>query len=147
MANGPRVGANAIVVEDDRLLAVAFDDDTGHHYNLPGGGVEPGESIADALVREVREETTVTVAVGELAFVHEYEPGRAAGRYGTVHKLTLFFRCERREGSPAMPPAPDPHQVGVEWLPLARLDEVALLPPVNWQDRLTGSACFLETDG
>jgi 8-oxo-dGTP diphosphatase len=37
------------------VLLVEFNDETGLHYNLPGGGVEPGESVIEALEREVRE--------------------------------------------------------------------------------------------
>ncbi|GGS65155.1 hypothetical protein GCM10010156_25110 [Planobispora rosea] len=36
-------------------------------WSVPGGRVEPGESDAEAVVREVREETGLTVAVGRLA--------------------------------------------------------------------------------
>lgn len=54
-----RVGVNAVITFDNQLLAVKFDDETGPHYNLPGGGVEAGERIPDGLIREVYEETTV----------------------------------------------------------------------------------------
>jgi len=50
-----RVGARALVVENESVLLVEFNDETGLHYNLPGGGVEPGESVIEALEREVRE--------------------------------------------------------------------------------------------
>lgn len=144
-----RVGANAVVVEDGRLLAVRFDDETGVHYNLPGGGVGADERVREALRREVREETTAGVEVGELLFVHEYYPG-GDEQYGPVHKLTLFFDCGLLPAStPTLPAEPDPNQVGVEWLPLETVGEVPLLPdlgeewhtavdPVGGQRYLTG---------
>lgn len=127
-----RIGVNAVVESENRLLAVKFDDETGPHYNLPGGGVEPGERIPGALIREVREETTADVAVGDLVIVHEYHPPDHEHEFGSVHKLTLFFECELSEAStPDLPETPDPNQIGIEWLPLDSIEEQPLLPDLG----------------
>ena len=39
-----RVRACALLIQDDAVLLVEFKDEYGLHYNLPAGGVEPGES-------------------------------------------------------------------------------------------------------
>ena len=54
-----RHSAYAVHVCDGAVLLVQ--DPTGHAWHLPGGGVEPGESLIDALVREVMEETGLHV--------------------------------------------------------------------------------------
>lgn len=52
-----RVSAKAFIVRNDAMLVVEFDDESGLHYNLSGGGIELNESTRDGLWREVKEET------------------------------------------------------------------------------------------
>lgn len=66
-------------------------------FNLPGGGLEPGETPEACVVREVREETGVSVRVLlPTVTVIEYFPE------GTFE--SRFFRCEET-GIPPVPPA------------------------------------------
>ena len=62
-----RVGVNAAIVRDESILLVEFDDETGRHCSLPEGSVEAGESLHQAVRREVREETGAEVGVSKLA--------------------------------------------------------------------------------
>jgi ADP-ribose pyrophosphatase YjhB (NUDIX family) len=66
-----RVGANAVIVRDDAILLVEFGNGWKRHFNLPGRGIEPGESIVDGLRREVREETCAEITVGSLVLALE----------------------------------------------------------------------------
>lgn len=58
----------AVIAVGDTVLACrrAPDRSSGGKWEFPGGKVEPGESPADALVREIREELDVDIRVGEL---------------------------------------------------------------------------------
>jgi ADP-ribose pyrophosphatase YjhB (NUDIX family) len=47
-----RLNVAAVIARDDKILLVEFNDETGPHYNLPGGGVEFGESVYEALRTE-----------------------------------------------------------------------------------------------
>lgn len=71
----------------------------GHHrgaWTLPGGGVEHGEAPADALVREVAEETGLAVEVGALLGVHDVHfTGTApSGRLEDFHGVHLVFAAQ-----------------------------------------------------
>jgi 8-oxo-dGTP diphosphatase len=64
----PVVAVGAIIVADDRMLLVQRGNEPGRgKWSVPGGRVEPGEQLRQAVVREVREETGLAVIVGDLA--------------------------------------------------------------------------------
>jgi 8-oxo-dGTP diphosphatase len=126
-----RVGVNAAIVQGDSILLIAFDDASGFHYNLPGGGVRAGETVHEALKREAFEEACAEIEVGSLLLVTEYEPERHAERYGSLHKLGLIFACQLKAGCiPRLPAEPDANQVDVHWVELEKLSAAPLLPHI-----------------
>jgi len=61
----PIVGVGAVIVDGDRvLLARRAHEPLKGEWSLPGGAVEVGETLHEALVREVREETGLTIEIG-----------------------------------------------------------------------------------
>ena len=131
MSDPIRVGARALILEDESVLLVEFDDQSGLHYNLPGGGVEPDESIVEALKREAYEEASVEIEVGPLVLVVEYQPKRNSFWAGSRPGLSLIFACKLAENSrPQMPEQPDQNQTAVKWIKLADLKAVELLPHI-----------------
>ncbi|WP_417243413.1 NUDIX domain-containing protein [Celeribacter sp.] len=95
MTRSPRLAARAILIREDRLLLVnAYPK---HHLGLwcaPGGGIERGQSIPDNLVREVHEETGLTVDVGPLALINEFHDPDSG-----FHQVDLFFHCTLVSGA------------------------------------------------
>ncbi len=67
MGTGPRVVVGAAILHDGRLLAARRcpPSKLAGGWELPGGKVEAGETDRDALVREIREELGVEVALGD----------------------------------------------------------------------------------
>ena len=116
----PRVRVSALLQHADRILLVRQEKDGRGYWLLPGGGVELGETLADALRRELAEECGITactvlapVLVAEsiaprqggvfgkhvVHFVYEIEVGagileHVASSDGTVTNHRLFGRDE-----------------------------------------------------
>jgi len=126
-----RVGAKAVIVRDDMILLVKYDDENGPHYNCPGGGHQSGETVRETLAREVLEETAAEVEVGDLLLVLESPPFKPDPSFGRVHHLLLFFECTLKPGSePRFPDTPDPYQTAVEWIPYSELAETRVFPDI-----------------
>jgi len=85
----PRLAVRAIIVEHARVLMVnAWPDGQSPLMCAPGGGVEVGSSLPDNLIREIYEETGLTVEVGAPCLVNEFhDPG------GDFHQVDVYFRC------------------------------------------------------
>src|SRR5215470_4743659 len=78
-----RIGVFALIFDDREhvLLSLRRDIDW---WNLPGGGMEAGETVDEALRREVREETGLEVEVGQQVGVYS-KPQK--------QEVVLTFRC------------------------------------------------------
>jgi ADP-ribose pyrophosphatase YjhB (NUDIX family) len=89
-----RPAVAAIVTSSDRRLLLQRRSDNGL-WAVPGGGVEIGESVSAAIVREVREETGLTVAIERLVGVYS-DPTAQVVRYAdgnVVHYIITLFAC------------------------------------------------------
>ncbi len=87
-----RVSAGAITVDKDRLLLVSYDDSpSGRYFVGPGGGVLDGERIDHAVVREVREETTLEVDPVKILFIEDLLSSRQ-------RIVKVWFLCRLRGG-------------------------------------------------
>ncbi|WP_431784507.1 NUDIX hydrolase [Streptomyces chumphonensis] len=80
------------VIVDDHGRALLIKRRDNGHWEPPGGIVEPGESLPDALQREVLEETGIKIA----------QPATLTGVYKNMRALvvSLVFRCEAIDGQP-----------------------------------------------
>ena len=85
----PRLATRALILHDDRLLLVnAYPGGRSDLWCAPGGGVEPGRSLPENLMREVMEETGLTISVGLPAMINEFHDPKSG-----FHQVDLFFRC------------------------------------------------------
>jgi ADP-ribose pyrophosphatase YjhB (NUDIX family) len=85
----PRVRAAAIILKDDQILLARHEKDGRSYWVLPGGGVDFGETVAEALTREMREEANLEIRLGELIMLNDSIP---PDRHR--HILNLYFLAE-----------------------------------------------------
>jgi 8-oxo-dGTP pyrophosphatase MutT (NUDIX family) len=97
---GIRVSVSAVILDRrGRLLLQQRSD--GGQWGLPGGSVEIGETLHEAVVREVREETGLTVVPGRLIGLYS-NPGYQIVRYpdgNSWHYVNVCFECRVRSGT------------------------------------------------
>jgi len=80
-------GVSGLIVRDGRVLLVRRGKEPFKGcWSLPGGGVEPGETLRDAVRREILEETGFEVDVGGLAGYREY--------FEPLHHVVLAFNVD-----------------------------------------------------
>src|SRR6185436_16337197 len=85
----PTVGVVAVIEENGRLLVIrrAAHILAGGTWCFPGGGVEPGETLAEAVVREVREEIGLAVEPLDQLWTWKRADGRLILHWWRVQML------------------------------------------------------------
>jgi len=135
----PRIAARAVILHDDRLLLVnAYADANSTLWCAPGGGVEKGSSIPDNLIREVHEETGLTISVGPPCLINEFHDPKTG-----FHQIEVFFRCKITQGR-LDPDWQDTERIVVRRRWVTREEMAGLrykpdsLPEIAWRDRSFG---------
>ncbi|MCB0532163.1 MAG: NUDIX domain-containing protein [Lewinellaceae bacterium] len=136
-----RVVAQCLLEHNSQLLLQEFWHEHDHYYFFrpPGGGIEPGEYAADAMLREIQEELAAEVSkpvlVDVLENIFEYD-----GQ--TRHEIVFLFRAtvldERLTSVPEIRFIDNSFEFRAVWIPVAQLlqgDDLVLYP-VGLRERL-----------
>lgn len=122
---GYNIGVGGAVVRENRLLLVRRASRRGRgNWQLPGGFVEPQETIEQAVVREVAEEAGVVAAVeGVLALRNRYDPDIGNSVY-----IVLLLHPLSGE------PTPDNQEVDrAEYFTLEEIRALDQVPAINME--------------
>ncbi|MHC4986184.1 MAG: NUDIX domain-containing protein [Planctomycetota bacterium] len=138
----PRISARAFITRDDKVLVAAYRDDRGPWYVLPGGGQQRGESLAECLLREFKEEAGTGVSIGRLRWVREFisDNHTDSNLDEAFHQVEMIFECELADGDDvSLGIGPDPGQTGLHWLTAQELTQLRFYPE-HLAKVLTGQA-------
>ncbi len=124
-----RNAARAIVLKDKNILLIKRLKIDKEYYTLPGGRVEPGEDPASAAIREVAEETSITVQSPRLIYLED-----SGDPYGMQH----VYMCDFVSGEPLLSPdseeafwtSPGKNTYEPLWFPIEKLTDIPFVSPL-----------------
>ncbi len=131
MTGEPRIRVSAVLRWQDRVLLCRHEKGDKGYWLLPGGGVHAGESLVQALRRELYEEVGLDVHVpfeGPVALVDSISPARSFARKHVVH---IIFAGDLSGRSLEQVTSTDAAVRGHRLFAIAELEEVVLHPPIQ----------------
>ena len=132
MAAEPRIRVSAILRWSDRILLCRHEKPgRGEYWLLPGGGVNSGESLVDALYRELEEEVGIMDELpveGPVAIVDSISPQRALA---TKHVVHIIFAGDLSGRSLEAVTSHDAAVRGHRLFETSDLDGIVVHPPIQ----------------
>lgn len=121
-----RIRAAGIVRRGEEVLLICHKKNGEEYWLLPGGGVDFGESLSEAVEREFMEELSVKVLAEDLSFVSDaIEPS------GDRHIVNVVFFCDHISGEPVLAEEERLHSYG--WFRAGEIPHLKMYPPINDQ--------------
>jgi 8-oxo-dGTP diphosphatase len=126
----PEVGVGAVAVHDGAVLLVRRGKGpAAGEWSVPGGHVEMGETLHEAIVREVLEETGLEVVVDRfLGFVERMGEDGPSGHQAQYHFVILDFAVTVLD--PGRPPVAGDDAAEAAWVPTAEVSDLRLVQGV-----------------
>lgn len=127
----PRIRVSALLRRGDRVLLCRHEKAGRHYWLLPGGGVNGGETLVNALQRELTEEVGIEEDIpleGPIALVESISPASASTPRHVVH---IIFAGHLGERSLEAVTSLDAAVRGHRLFDVEELTEIALHPPIQ----------------
>lgn len=125
-SDGPRVRVAAVILVGDKIVLVRQQKGGEQYYLLPGGGVKRGETLHDAILREVREETGLECRVQSPLLISD-----TIAPDGSRHLVNItFLATPVGHGTVSTRPLDEAIQ-GVDLVDPALLETLDLRPPIG----------------
>ncbi len=114
-----------ILVERNHILLMKYQYGNEFVYNLPGGNPDPGETLAETIVRECQEELNIEVEVGNLLMVGDILPSE--NREASVH---ILFEGKIISGIPVLQPN-ETSALEIVWVSISEITKINMYPNVS----------------
>lgn len=119
-----RVRVGAIIVKDGSILLVKHKKGESVYWLLPGGGVEPKETLQQALAREVKEELSLNTKPEEMVFVSD-----SINEQEGKHIIQIVFNCPVVEGDIKV--NPDHRLVDAAYFKIDEINDLIFRPNIK----------------
>ncbi len=121
-----KIRAVAIIVDEDKVLLMHRINNGKEYYVFPGGGVEEGETVEQAVLRETKEETSLEVKIEKLLYHHIYDNNTEQ----------FFYLCQYISGEPKLGDANESQEMknggtnfyNPVWYEIEKLPQLLLYP-------------------
>ncbi|HVV66919.1 MAG TPA: NUDIX domain-containing protein [Candidatus Saccharimonadales bacterium] len=128
-----RPAAYGIVIKDKKALLLK----QYNGYDLPGGGIDLGETPVEAVIREVKEESGLTVAKPILVDVQSSFFKRSYAEGNCVESISIYYACEYVSGD-INNSGHDEHEQqyaeGCVWVSVDELDDITVAASTDWRE-------------
>lgn len=98
-------------------------------YLTPGGHINAGETALESAIREVKEETGITISHPEPLFFDEFITKNYNGT--TTHFIALLYKASYVSGNLHSSPDDDDHMREIRWIAKDELNRLPLSPPLK----------------
>ena len=127
-----RPAAYGIIIKESSILLLR----QTNGYDLPGGGIDKGETPERAVIREIREETGTIAKNPKLITVQTsfYKPFNTQDKY--VQSIAIFYQCDYVSGELAIDGFDEAEKLyaeAPEWIPLSKLDDIKLGTTIDFR--------------
>jgi len=87
------IRAAGILIKDNKILLIHRIREGKEFWVFPGGGVEKNERVEDAVVREIKEESSINCKATRLLYIHEYSD---------IGHKQFYYLCKYISGTPKL---------------------------------------------
>jgi len=122
----PAIRAVGIIIQDNQLLIMERERGEDQYFVFPGGGVEEGETVEEAVVRELREEASIEVELEKLIYKLYLDGGKSE---------LCFYLCSYVKGEPKLNYGNEKDRMGAgtsyyrpQWIALNKISKINLYP-------------------
>ncbi|HUQ39140.1 MAG TPA: NUDIX domain-containing protein [Acidimicrobiales bacterium] len=119
--------AGVVVIRDGRIALIERHRGDRHYWAVPGGSIEPGETVEEAALREAHEELHADVVVGRLVIEADFPAGTDTPRHQWYFEATVGSDDIRMTG-PETDPTRGRGTYEAVWVPLEDLAGLTVLP-------------------
>ncbi len=120
-----KVRPSVALIERNHILLMRYEYGSKTVFNLPGGNVDPGETLVQTLERELREELGIEIEVQPLLLSGEVILPQQ--KHDVLH---CVFAATIIGGIPVLNPA-ETSALAVEWIPITDLHKLEMYPNVG----------------